>query len=313
MANGFESAFVQHRIIYNAFAFSILSGDWQWRAAHEPSAPNESTDGNSSAIGMWLKASYINHSCNPTVRRSFIGDMMVWRAQTDIPPNTELKFGYISGVQDYAGRQEAVGKYGFTCECNVCLSEKNTPPDKMKERDMIVLEIIKCFENPTPTDIEVYFKFIEDLQSTYLFPPSQDPRRSLIIPIINLTTVCKAENMPAPLMRLGIALLQGLGFELDVTLSSWRTKTWGYMCDDVVPLLADLLQVCGKINPRLCEGLYEDLRKAYTIMAGEVESFDGYYGHTRLENLEERLKETLDEKDDDNLQKMAMLKGVRDR
>ena len=266
-------------------------GDWQWRVAHDAAAPNRGADHNSGAIGMWLKASYINHSCYPTVRRSFIGDMMVWRAQTDIASGTELRFGYISGDQDYAGRQEALGKYGFTCECVICLSEINTPSEKIEERDRVLLEIIKCFENPTPTVIDVYFELIKDMESTYLFPPSQDPRRSLLIPVINLMTVCKAENMPAPLMRLGVTLLQGLGFELYVTLSSWRIKSWGYMCDDVVPVLADLLQVCVTVNPRLCEGLYKDLKTAYMIMAGEVESFDGYYGHARLEKVEEALEE----------------------
>ena len=302
----FGSAFVQYRITYNAFAFPILSKDWIWRVKRDPSSPKKDAEHGLNSIGMWLKASYINHSCYATVRRSFIGDMMVWRAQVDIAPNTELKSSYISGTQDYAGRQEVLGKYGFTCECQICFSEKETPPESIKDRDMIMLEIIKCFENPTPTDIDIYFALLGKMQSTYIFPPSHEPRCSLILPVMNLMDVCRSENMLAPLLKLGITLLQGLGFELDVTLSRWRIKTWGYMCDEIVPVLADLWQACGTMQPRLCEGLERDLKIAYTIMAGEVESFEGMYGSARPEKLEERLREM----ELMDLQELASLRGL---
>lgn len=292
MANPSGSAFIQHRIIYNAFAFSILAKDWHWRTPLDASAIKyEKVDG-SSSIGMWLKASYINHSCYPTVRRSFIGDMMIWRTQIDIAPNVELNSAYISDTQDYAVRQESVAKYGFACECQICLAEKATPPAMIKDRDTIVLEIIKCFEASTPMDLDVYFTLLGKLQATYIFPPSQEPRRNLILPIMNLMEACKkGGNMLAPLIKLGITLLQGLGFELDVTLSSWKIKTWGYMCDDVVPVLADLWQACGTMQLRLFEGLERDLKTAFTIMAGEGESFEGMYGSARPEKLEEELRD----------------------
>ena len=230
---------------------------------------------------------------------------MIWRAQADIAPNTELKFGYIAGTQDYAGRQEALSKYGFICECQICLSEKKTTLAKIKDRDMMLLEIIKRFESPTPTDIEVYFTLFDKMQSTYAFPPSQEPRRGLIVPILNLLEVCKSKSILAPLVQLSIMLLEGLGFELDVTFSSWRIKTWGFVCDDVVPLLADLWQACGTLLPGLCNGLGMDLKIAYTIMAGEVESFEGMYGSARPEKLEERLRDM----DSVGMQEMAGLDG----
>lgn len=231
---------------------------------------------------------------------------MVWRAQADIAPNTEVKFGYISGAQDFEGRQEALSKYGFNCECQICLSEKATPLTKIKDRDTVMLEVIKCFERPIPTDIEIYFAHLRELQSTYISPPSQEPRRSLILPIMNLLEVCKSEHMLVSLIKLSITLLHGLGFELDVTPSSWRIKTWGYMCDDAVPLLADLWHACGSMQPKLCEGLERDLKTAYTIMAGEVESFEGMYGSARPENLNERLREM----ETTGYQEMATLHGL---
>ena len=87
--------------------------------------------------GIWLKASYVNHSCYPTVRRSFIGDMIIFRAQANIPANTELKFGYLSGLEEYDERQEKLRKYGFDCACQICVAEKNTPAANIKERFVV--------------------------------------------------------------------------------------------------------------------------------------------------------------------------------
>lgn len=42
------------------------------------------------SCGIWLKASYTNHSCCSNARRAFIGDMMIVRAAQDLEPNTEI-------------------------------------------------------------------------------------------------------------------------------------------------------------------------------------------------------------------------------
>jgi hypothetical protein len=46
------------------------------------------------SCGIWINASYINHSCLGNVRRSFIGDMMIVRAAKDMAACTELMFPY---------------------------------------------------------------------------------------------------------------------------------------------------------------------------------------------------------------------------
>ena len=105
---------------------------------------------------MWIRASYINHSCLPLVRRTFIGDMMVFRAQADIPVDTELKFGYISCLEEYEQRQKMVKKWEFQCECQVCLAEKDYSHKKIKKRAKITEEIIEHFENNTAKDLGMY-------------------------------------------------------------------------------------------------------------------------------------------------------------
>ena len=56
-----DEEFVERRILYNAFAFPILSKDFHWRASHYDAAAkaNEERDPNG-CIGMWIQASFIN-------------------------------------------------------------------------------------------------------------------------------------------------------------------------------------------------------------------------------------------------------------
>ena len=82
--------------------------------------------------------------------------MMIFRAQADIPADTELKFGYISCLEKYEERQKMLEKWGFRCECQVCLAEKEYSHKKVKKRAKITEDIIKHFEKNTPTDLGVY-------------------------------------------------------------------------------------------------------------------------------------------------------------
>ncbi|KAK0506844.1 hypothetical protein JMJ35_010733 [Cladonia borealis] len=42
--------------------------------------------------GIFIKASYINHSCYSNARRSFIGDIQIVRATRNIPAGSEIVF-----------------------------------------------------------------------------------------------------------------------------------------------------------------------------------------------------------------------------
>ena len=59
-----DDAFVQQRIIYNAFAFPILSKDFHWRVSHFEKDEAEEDEDPNGCTGMWIKASFINVSRN---------------------------------------------------------------------------------------------------------------------------------------------------------------------------------------------------------------------------------------------------------
>ena len=298
------------RVDCNSFAVPILSATWQWRATNKCSSLKNSKLDTSGAVGIWVSGSMANHSCHPSISRYFIGDMMIWRANFDIPANTELTIGYNSSYGDYADRQEFVASYGFVCECVLCLSQQNTPCQKMTERHAKTHEMLKCFERSKPTNINIFFRLIEEIEATYVFPPSRDPRLHLSVLIAKLVINCK-RSMQHHVLKLSHMFLKSLGFEVDVMRAHWKIKVWGFMGPEVVQVLADLLRVCTAFNTELCEGLYEDLKTAYTIMTGEAESLGWYYGQSKMARLDELLKDK-DEKITEKKKELREMVAKRD-
>ena len=160
-----NSGFVHYRVFYNGFGFPSLTYEYHWKSGHTPDNLKEEDGG---SVGIWTRASFVNHSCYPLVRRTYVGDMMIFRAQADIPADTELKIGYISCLEGYEQRQKMLQKWGFQCECQVCLAEKDCSHKKSKKRAKIVEEIIKHFEEKTANDLGMYGHC---MPRSFTFPP----------------------------------------------------------------------------------------------------------------------------------------------
>ena len=60
--------------------------------------------------------------------------MIIFRAQANIPANTELKIGYTSGLDELDERQKKLKNYGFDCTCEICTAEIQTSEVQMKKR-----------------------------------------------------------------------------------------------------------------------------------------------------------------------------------
>lgn len=66
-------------------------------------------------------ASYINHCCDSNARRSFICDMMIVRATSDLPPDTEVTFWHrVPNDNDYDHLRKGFDHWGFECDCVIC-------------------------------------------------------------------------------------------------------------------------------------------------------------------------------------------------
>ncbi|KAL2037082.1 hypothetical protein N7G274_010209 [Stereocaulon virgatum] len=270
-----DDTFVQSRINYNAFAFPLLTSTSHQQILSHPAGI--STDANNR--GIWLRASFINHSCYPLVRRSFIGDMMNFRAQADIPKDTELKFGYISCLEDVETRTEMLAKYGFRCECQVCIAERATSPEKFKRRKEITKMIIELFEKSKAVGLHTYLDLLGQIGETYIVSPTIEPRHAVVVPIINIITGCQSSALHLQVIQLVQLLLINLGFEFRVTQDNFRVLRWGYLIDELVMALADLRDAYAALaQTELSRDAESVAKKCYLIMCGEELSWEAAYG-----------------------------------
>ncbi|TLS27253.1 hypothetical protein PpBr36_04920 [Pyricularia pennisetigena] len=95
-----------------------------------------------SSTGIWLRASYANHSCIPNATRAFVGDMMIVRATRDIPAGGEILMGYAGLDKPFAERQKKLkASYGFECDCELRRAEAEVSSATAKTRARLRKEI----------------------------------------------------------------------------------------------------------------------------------------------------------------------------
>ncbi|KAH6798088.1 anaphase-promoting complex/cyclosome 2 [Perilla frutescens var. hirtella] len=88
-------------------------------------------------VGLWILASFINHSCDPNVRRLHIGDHVVVHAARDVKAGEELTFAYFDVLSPLSIRKEMAKNWGFGCRCKRCTFEENVCyKQEMREIEM---------------------------------------------------------------------------------------------------------------------------------------------------------------------------------
>jgi len=98
----------------------------------------ESSGGHSreenASTGLWILASYINHSCIPNARREYLGDLMVLRATRPIGAGEEIMHSYDESSEYDARTAALMNTWGFTCTCALCNAERADSPALRKKR-----------------------------------------------------------------------------------------------------------------------------------------------------------------------------------
>lgn len=112
-----------------------------------------------------------------------------------------------------------------------------------------------------------------------------EPRKSLVGPIINLISACHSDGLATQVIELTLRMLHALGFETDITATSFKITRWGFMVDEVVVALADMCEGYAAVNPTLYDDVLEVAKTAYEIMCGERVSWDMTYGSDRRAKL----------------------------
>ncbi|CAN6728363.1 unnamed protein product [Malus baccata var. baccata] len=75
-------------------------------------------------VGLWVLASFINHSCAPNARRMHIGDYVMVHASRDVKAGEEITFAYFDVLSPLEKRNESCKTWGFRYNCKRCKFEK---------------------------------------------------------------------------------------------------------------------------------------------------------------------------------------------
>ncbi|XP_059655043.1 methyltransferase FGSG_00040 [Cornus florida] len=77
-------------------------------------------------VGLWVLASFINHSCNPSARRLHVGDYVMVHASRDVKAGEEITFAYFDVLSPLNVRNGMAKNWGFRCNCKRCKFEEGT-------------------------------------------------------------------------------------------------------------------------------------------------------------------------------------------
>ncbi|KAI9657900.1 MAG: hypothetical protein M1829_006862 [Trizodia sp. TS-e1964] len=245
------------------------------------------------SCGVWLNASYINHSCVAKVCRSFIGNMMIIRAMHDLPPDTELTISYKAHDED--GLKERQLKFqrqwGFQCTCPLCESIRVTPSSAIAQRKQLHTNLKPLFQrafSAPPSKFPAAAKRIEAIlvkwDKTYSLPASQVPRLGLWDPLLALAHMYLMHCQPLKTVQTALRVLATLGFVVEggeppqqqVVVRKWGVvvdllpKCWLLLSRAYLLLSAPEMVASAKAYARTC----------YCICVGEDETFESVYGET---------------------------------
>ncbi|KAF5552067.1 n-lysine methyltransferase SMYD2 [Fusarium phyllophilum] len=94
----------------------------------------EDEDVSNASTGLWIRASYINHSCIPNAKKDFVGDLIIFRATKRIAAGEEITHSYDES-SDYEARKANIRRtWNFECHCQLCLVEGAESEDVRKQR-----------------------------------------------------------------------------------------------------------------------------------------------------------------------------------
>ncbi|OIW23927.1 SET domain-containing protein [Coniochaeta ligniaria NRRL 30616] len=173
------------------------------------------------AKGLWLHASYMNHSCVPNSMRSFLGDLLISRATRNIAEGEELSQQYVpvKALSDVRQAQFLAG-WGFTCQCALCEAESRGSRQMLQKRKEILGRIERVCGKNTPNKgvlpdsairtVDRLTKQLEELHETEVYAGL--PRLALVYPVNWLIQAHRGRKAHAKVVRYALRLLREFGF-----------------------------------------------------------------------------------------------------
>ena len=253
------------------------------KESHIDTRSCEKEDPSHHTCGLFLKASFINHSCYSNVRRSFIGDMMIVRATRNLPAGSELFFWYSSPEHkdSHAQAQTKFQNWGFNCTCVICGEKKVVKKSVLSKRYALLEDLKAAFDS---RDLAKAERLLTAAEKTYSTPAVEVPRLALWDPYLLLARMYSAEKQPGKTIQAIGNFFDSLGFV--ITRSDSQDKKaqlevvqWGFMNDHVVEAWILLWAAFTNVKALdMAQKALENAKLAYRICVGDDSTFDKVYG-----------------------------------
>lgn len=136
--------------------------------------PVEAGDDEKANAGLWIHASYINHSCVANAVRCFVGDMMMVYATRSIKKGEEITHQYIPlDCNEPNGRVNNIKDvWGFQCDCPLCTADSKCP-DLIQKDEERARQLKSVLDDDESSDacgidyIETMERLADELAATY--------------------------------------------------------------------------------------------------------------------------------------------------
>lgn len=234
-----------------------------------------------STAGIWIRASYINHDCMGTARRSFIGDIMVVRAARDMDAGTEITFPYLKLEWERPEEMREVTRvwWNFECNCVNCVDANNADPSVLSERIRLMDKIDEFHVThlTTPAQVE---PLLDKMADTYTRDAASVPRVSLGWRQIDLSWRFWERFEFDKMFETLVKALVSLGFVMngaDFSTTPFEVVSWGYTDSGTSGSFYYMaLGFAMKEAKQDSEAAINYARVAYKIDVGEDETYSNW-------------------------------------
>ncbi|KAM0745364.1 hypothetical protein ACQRIT_000748 [Beauveria bassiana] len=239
---------------------------WKDYWKNEESARGLKDDFGSS--GIWIKASYVNHSCVENCHRSFIGDMLILRATADLEPGTELMFSYRQPerFETYEDVQRSLEDWGFACDCVLCRAKLVTPGAQLNGRKLLSKKLENILDTQGLISLAEGVTILNKIEDTYTVSNSVEPVRPELLSLcISMASRYCEQGDPDKPVDLILRGLTALGYDIRAVwpttdsagsgapAAQFEIKKWGIPDSAVADALVYLHIVSGAMAPSLSE------------------------------------------------------------
>lgn len=162
-----DSSRLEGVVTFNGFYIEDLASSNAGNSATSNDDHEEEEDRFNAPTALYPRLpSMLNHSCLPNTSYTFISNLFILRARTQIDEGEELVDSYVNSLESLEEREEKLSKHGFVCRCELCEEERGVGSSTRRRREQLV-ERIQQSASGEGTNIETLKRLDLELEQTW--------------------------------------------------------------------------------------------------------------------------------------------------